>query len=172
MGLAASSFHDDSSNQRPRATSNSNGRKSKAGAAKILKFTIPSEYEAGRDVQKQILDEVKRNGFNAQNEFAIKLALEEGLINAIKHGNRLDAAKKVHIEVKVSPTKFEISIEDEGPGFVRTHVPDPTLDENLDKCSGRGILLMESYMSSVKYSNKGRRVTMTKKNEPDVHPRK
>src|SRR4051794_31597318 len=109
---------------------------------KPLKFTIPSDFAAGRDVQKRILDDVSRLGFNSQSQFAIKLALEEALINAIKHGNRLDPSKKVHIEAKVSPQQFEITIEDEGPGFKRTAVPDPTLEENLEKCSGRGILLM------------------------------
>ncbi len=135
---------------------------------KPLKFTIPSDYAAGRDVQKRILDDVTRLGFNPQSHFAIKLALEEALINAIKHGNRLDPRKKVRIEAKVSPQQFEITIEDEGPGFKRDSVPDPTLEENIEKCSGRGILLMEAYMNSVKWSNGGRRVKLVKKNEDDI----
>jgi serine/threonine-protein kinase RsbW len=130
-----------------------------------LRLTIPSDFAAGRDAQKQILDDVARKGFGAQATFAIKLALEEALINAIKHGNKLDPKKKVHIETSISPAKFEIAIEDEGPGFDRSSVPDPCADENIDKCSGRGILLMEAYMNSVKWSKKGRRVKMVKKNE-------
>ena len=140
-------------------------------ASKSLKFTINSDFAAGRDVQKRILDGVTRLGFNSQSQFAIKLALEEGLINAIKHGNRLDPKKKVHIEARLTPEQCEIIIEDEGVGFERTDVPDPTLEENLDKCSGRGILLMEAYMNSVHWSNGGRRVKMIKRNEEDVLPR-
>lgn len=151
-----------------------NGKRATAGIVvdKPLKFTIPSDFAAGRDVQKRILDDVSRVGFNSQGQFAIKLALEEALINAIKHGNRLDPKKKVHIEAKVSPQQFEIIIEDEGPGFKRGEVPDPTLEENLEKCSGRGILLIEAYMSSVQWSHGGRRLKMVKKNEDDVLPRK
>jgi serine/threonine-protein kinase RsbW len=139
---------------------------------KPLKFTIPSDFAAGRDVQKRILDDVTRIGYNSQSQFAIKLALEEALINAIKHGNRLDPKKKVKIEAKVSPQQCEITIEDEGPGFKRDAVPDPTLEENLDKCSGRGILLIEAYMNSVRWDRGGRRVKMIKRNDDDVLPRR
>ncbi|HEV7302384.1 MAG TPA: ATP-binding protein [Tepidisphaeraceae bacterium] len=130
-----------------------------------LRFTIPSDYSAGRDVQKQILDGVAQNGFNEQSTFAIKLALEEALINAIKHGNKLDPKKTVTVNAKVTPTQCEIQIEDQGPGFDRSSVPDPTLEENIDKCSGRGILLIEAYMNKVSWDRDGRRVKMIKKNE-------
>ena len=134
------------------------------GNAIIIDVTIPSDYSAGRDVQKRILDEVEKHKFDTQSAFAIKLALEEAIINAIKHGNKLDSSKKVHIRASISAHQAEITIEDEGPGFHRERVPDPTADENLDKCSGRGILLMEAYMSCVEYSNQGRRIRLVKKN--------
>jgi serine/threonine-protein kinase RsbW len=133
--------------------------------------TIPSNFAASREVQKRILDDVTRGGFNSQSAFAIKLALEEALTNAIRHGNRLDPAKKVRVSATVTPQKAEIVIEDEGVGFRRHEVPDPTLDENLERCSGRGILLIESYMNEVKWSRGGRRLKMVKHNEPDVFPR-
>ena len=136
-----------------------------------MTFTIRSDFSAGHDVQKRILDAVEKAGFNSQSTFAIKLALEEALINAIKHGNKLDLKQNVHIEASVSPTITEITIEDEGPGFDRSSVPDPTLEENLDKCSGRGILLMEAYMNRVEWSRGGRRVHRVKKNEADLLPR-
>ena len=59
----------------------------------------------------------------------------------------------------------KIEIEDEGPGFDRSSVPDPTSEENLERLHGRGILLMEAYMDKVEYSQGGRRVRMVKKNE-------
>ncbi len=140
-----------------------------ASAVLPLKFKIPSDHKHQHEVQSAILDEVARRGFNSQSTFAIKLALEEAMINAVKHGNKLNPNKTVWIEAKISPTVAEIVIEDEGPGFDRKSVPDPTAEENLEKCSGRGILLMESYMNSVKWTNGGRRVKMVKKNEIDVH---
>lgn len=145
------------------------GRRTAGGSnGDVLRFTIPSDNEHMRQVQTKILDELTTIGFNSHSHFAVKLALEEALINAIKHGNKLDRNKKVEIEAKISPDLVEITIEDEGPGFDRSSVPDPTEEENLEKCSGRGILLMEAYMNSVKWSNKGRRVKMVKRNEAEA----
>jgi serine/threonine-protein kinase RsbW len=133
-----------------------------------VKLTINSDHAAMRDVQDQILQEVSRHGYDSHSQFAIRLALEEGLINAIKHGNRFDPKKKVQVEYRIGPKQLEVIIEDEGPGFERHGVPDPTLDENVEKCSGRGILLMEAYMNSVQWSRNGRRVHMIKKNESET----
>lgn len=107
------------------------------------------------------MNEVTRHRYGADTTFAIRIALEEAIVNAIKHGNRLDRSKKVKIEARVSPTRAEIVIEDEGEGFDRARVPDPCCAENLHKCSGRGILLIESYMNS-EWSQGGRRVRMVK----------
>jgi serine/threonine-protein kinase RsbW len=134
----------------------------------IVKADIPSDFAAGRDVQKRILDDVKRHGFDGQSHFAIQLALEEALINAIKHGNRFDPAKRVHIEARITPQRAEIIVEDQGPGFDRASVPDPTAEENLSKCSGRGILLIEAYMHEVQWSKKGRRLRMVRRNGDDA----
>jgi serine/threonine-protein kinase RsbW len=130
-------------------------------------FTIPSELSASRDVQKQIMRCVEDYHYGQQSTFAINLALEEGLANAIKHGNRRDPGKSVRIEAKITPELAEIVIEDQGKGFARKDVPDPCCDENLLKCSGRGILLMEAYMDKVKYSQGGRRVKMMKRNNKE-----
>jgi serine/threonine-protein kinase RsbW len=127
-----------------------------------MRFTIPSDMGAIGEVQKQILDAVGRCGFSEADTFAIHLALEEGLINAIKHGNQSDPAKKVRVVATVTPAAADITIEDEGRGFDRAEVPDPTLEENLEKCSGRGLLLIESYMTRVEYSCGGRKLHMVK----------
>jgi len=136
-----------------------------AGAAPLHRMTIASDFAAGRDVQTAILDDIERAGFSEEASFAIRLTLEEALINAIKHGNKLDPAKQVHVEYRVDPRTAEITIEDEGPGFDRAAIPDPTAQENLCRLHGRGILLMESYMSQVEWSRHGRRVRMVKHNQ-------
>lgn len=130
-----------------------------------MKFVINSDYARGREVQNRILDEVTRYKYNSDSLFAIKLALEEAFVNAIKHGNKLDPNKHVYVEALVGPSQTEIIIEDEGPGFERSSVPDPTAPENLEKCSGRGILLIESYMTSAAWSHNGRRLHMIKRND-------
>ncbi len=130
--------------------------------------TMPSRLEAVRDVQDRIMAEVVRCGFDVHGQFAIRLSLEEGLVNAVKHGNRFDEAKHVQVDYLITPGELDISIEDEGAGFDRSGVPDPTLEENIEKCSGRGLLLIESYMTSVTYSRGGRRLRMLKRNGPEA----
>jgi serine/threonine-protein kinase RsbW len=132
--------------------------------AAVMEFTIPSVLSATRDVHKAIMDAVERCKYDEQSVFAIRLALEEALVNAAKHGNKLDPKKTVHVEAKVSGKSTEIVIEDQGKGFDRSSVPDPCCTENLLKCSGRGILLMEAYMDKVQYTRGGRRLRMVKKN--------
>lgn len=139
-------------------------RSSATGSGRPLVFDIPSDLGASRDVHRAIMSKVEGFKYGEQSSFAIRLALEEGLMNAIKHGNKLDPNKSVHVEAKVTPKKTEIVIEDQGQGFHRDTVPDPCSEENLLKCSGRGILLMEAYMDTVRYTRGGRRVRMVKKN--------
>ncbi len=166
MGLKASN---NSPEQRPSRKGATRGKG--GGNGLPLRFEIPSDFAAGRKVQKRILDNVARSGFDSHSAFAIRLALEEALVNAIKHGNKLDPKKKVHIEAKVTPKRAEIVVEDEGPGFCRTTVPDPTSDENVCKITGRGILLIEAFMNRVRWSHGGRRVRMVKQNESKLEKR-
>jgi serine/threonine-protein kinase RsbW len=147
------------------------GRGRRAAASVKLKMTIASDSAASRDVADQILDEIQRRGYNSQTLFDVKLALTEAFINAIKHGNQKDPNKKIHIEAAIDPKKVVISLEDEGSGFDRAGVPDPTLEENLEKCTGRGIHLIESYMNEVKWTRGGRRLKMVKYNRADLLPR-
>jgi serine/threonine-protein kinase RsbW len=131
-----------------------------------LHFVICSDTGESRQVQERILEELQRHRYFPDATFAIRLALEEGLINAIKHGNKFDRSKKVRIEATVTSEQTEISIEDEGPGFDRHKVPDPTVDENLHRLHGRGILLIESYMNEVQWQRGGRRLRMLRRNTP------
>ncbi|HQY88286.1 MAG TPA: ATP-binding protein, partial [Tepidisphaeraceae bacterium] len=79
------------------------------------------------------------------------------------HGNKLDVSKTVTVDSTISDEMFEITIHDQGAGFIRENVPDPTADENLERPSGRGVLLIESYMTTVEYSDQGRKLFMQRK---------
>ena len=93
---------------------------------------------------RQLLSEATSYDFDEDQLFAIHLAVEEAFLNAVKHGNRLDAQKKVTVEYVVTPEKFEISITDQGSGFDPDALPDPRRDENLYKSCGRGVLIIRS----------------------------
>ena len=105
---------------------------------------------------------LQANRFGETDQFAVKLAVEEALVNAIKHGNQLDPDKRVRVRYAVDGETFQIHITDEGPGFNPDDVPDPTLPENLERCCGRGLLLIRKFMTEVSYHGCGNVVTMSK----------
>jgi serine/threonine-protein kinase RsbW len=125
-------------------------------------LVIASNLDQVAVVQEQLEIHCKTCQFEDRDIFAIKLAMEEALVNAIKHGNRLDPTKKVRIEIMVHHERIEIGIADEGPGFNPDKVADPLAEENLERPCGRGLLLMRHYMTEVNYHPPGNRVTMSK----------
>ena len=125
-------------------------------------IAIHSDPAEARRVQEQIECQLKNTLFTDKEIFSIKLALEEALINAIKHGNRFDLSKKIHIAYSVCPERFDILITDEGTGFDPCDVPDPTAVENLERPCGRGLMLMRYYMNEVAFGPTGNSVSMTK----------
>lgn len=111
---------------------------------------------------QQLLGEVAARDFSAEDIFGIHLGIEEAFINAIKHGSKEDKDKQISIEYLITDDRFEITITDKGEGFDPESVPDPRREENLYKTSGRGMLLMRSYMDIVEYNRKGNSVRMVK----------
>ena len=79
------------------------------------------------------------------------MALREALANAIKHGNRQDTSKRIHLEMDVVGQNLQISIRDEGEGFDPSAVDDPLAPENRLKTSGRGIFYMKTFMDDVRF---------------------
>lgn len=80
----------------------------------------------------------------------LKIAVTEGLINAIIHGNKNDIAKNVYIEIKNNKNNLVVKIKDEGTGFDINSIPDPTSSENILKEHGRGIYIIKSLVDKFK----------------------
>jgi serine/threonine-protein kinase RsbW len=121
-----------------------------------------SDLPAAKELERTVLKDVERQNFHETAAFAIKLALEEAFTNAIKHGNKGDPSKRIILRYKVTPEEAVIWVADEGDGFNPNGVPDPTLDENLNKPNGRGIMLMRAYMDEVGYNETGSEVRLVK----------
>ncbi len=132
-----------------------------------FEFRIPSSTTEGQKVQERIIQRLEEIGFPARGIFGVRLALEEALVNAIKHGNGLDPNKEVFVNCQISHDKVRVVIEDQGPGFRLADVPDPTEDENLEKPGGRGIMLMRAFLSLVEYNERGNRVVLEKHRSDD-----
>ncbi|MFO1008416.1 MAG: ATP-binding protein [Planctomycetaceae bacterium] len=118
-------------------------------------------------VQCQIVDWLKERQYPAPDQFGVRLSLEEGLMNAIKHGNRGDLSKSVRVFCEVTDARTYIEIHDQGVGFDPAAVPDPLAEENLEKASGRGLLLMRQFMSKVEFRDHGRLLVLEKHRTPE-----
>lgn len=126
-------------------------------------LVIPSDTDEAHRLQALIADSLQAQRFSEREIFGIKLALEEALVNAIKHGNRLDRSKNVRVAYHIREDLFYIRITDEGKGFDPDEVPDPTDIENLERPCGRGLLLMRHYMTEVEFAPPGNVCIMWKR---------
>ncbi len=123
---------------------------------------IPNDTEAGHAIQERILRALEDLEFPPRDVFGVRLALEEALVNAIKHGNSMDPDKSVLVICEISREQVKIEIEDQGPGFDPGDIEDPTEEDNLDRPGGRGIMLMRAFMNVIEYNATGNRVTLVK----------
>jgi len=127
-------------------------------------------------VLERVVEALEAAGYGRRDVFGVRLALEEAIVNALKHGHRHDPAKEVHVRCRVTPGWILAEVEDQGPGFDPDRIPDPRADENRGRDAGRGLLLMRRYMD-VRYNATGTRVTLVKhraagaKGGPPTYPR-
>jgi len=125
---------------------------------------IISEKSEVPAVREEIVSLLVGLGYRQRDVFAVRLATEEALLNAIEHGNQCDKKKRVTVSYLLDPQKAEISVSDEGAGFDPDSVPDCTATDNLPKPRGRGIALMRGFMDSVEFGGKGNTLRLVKYN--------
>ncbi|MEO8497891.1 MAG: ATP-binding protein, partial [Planctomycetota bacterium] len=143
---------------------------------------IPASISRIRQILRQA------NLYDEATEIRTCVALEEALTNAMFHGNLdLDSRlregdrqtfrvlveerrsvdpyrhRRIHVSVSVEADRGAIVIRDEGQGFDATNLPDPTDPANLERLSGRGLLLMRTFMDEVRYNDIGNEVTLIKR---------
>jgi serine/threonine-protein kinase RsbW len=124
------------------------------------RFVVTGSREDLEQLQRSVLGAVEEMQYGAASTFAIRLALEEALSNAFKHGNKSDPGKTVTVHCHVDSDEVALEIEDQGEGFDPSCIPDPTQRENIEIPCGRGIVLMRSFMTEVRFEPPGNRVRM------------
>lgn len=127
-----------------------------------MKFEITSDLKKIRQASQRILECLNDRQVDEGFVFDVKLACEEALINAVKHGNQFQADKIVKIDCQLTEASIVIAIEDKGKGFDYKNLPDPTKRENLLKAGKRGLFLIRQAMDKVDFNLQGNKITMTK----------
>lgn len=126
----------------------------------FFQFRIPSEPAEARQAIDTLLARLDNYGFDERQMFGVRQAVEEACANAIKHGNGDDRTKSIRFEYYLTTTLIRIAVEDEGDGFNPNQVADPRTSDQMSLPSGRGLLLMRSYMTNVEFNSMGNKVVM------------
>lgn len=126
-------------------------------------ITAPSRTKTIRELSTKVLDSLAEWSLSEAKLFEIKLCVEEAVRNAIIHGNKSNANKKVKLSYRTEGSNIIIEVEDEGKGYDYRSVPDPTRKENLTKGSGRGVYLIKRLMDKVEHNTAGNVIIMTKR---------
>lgn len=129
-------------------------------------FLVWSFVQLSRNEIAPLLDNIgkylQHAGFSKRDIFRTRLALDEAIGNAIRHGHDGDRAKPVEVFYHITPQRILAKVQDLGAGFDPDKVPDPLHVEDLGRPAGRGLLLMRSFMDRVEFNPSGNCVTMVK----------
>jgi serine/threonine-protein kinase RsbW len=140
----------------------------------IVRIEFSSGFEM-LDFVQVVSDHVAQGvGLDEDAQHWVGVAIRESVINAIKHGNRHDASKRVIVEFSTSDRggalELLICVRDQGEGFDPSGIANPLAEENLLKASGRGIFLIRNFMDDVQLGRSldgGMEIRMTKRVQAD-----
>ncbi len=126
----------------------------------IQEIELSSTVESLSKIESFIDNVCEQYKFGEDHYGNILIALTEAVNNAITHGNHLNPDKKVNLNMETKAKEVEFTIKDEGEGFDFNNIPDPTLPENIEKLSGRGVFLMKSLADDVSFEDNGTKITL------------
>jgi serine/threonine-protein kinase RsbW len=131
------------------------------GLLNSQQLELPSGAEGIHIIEKLIETICSTHKLNEDYYGNILVAITEAVNNAIYHGNKEHPGKKVHVAFKTNASSLSFSVKDEGSGFDFNNLPDPTDPANVEKPSGRGIVLMKHLADGVQFSDDGTCVSIS-----------
>lgn len=129
-------------------------------AGELYTLQLPSKEESITQLET-LIENIADNYNISEDTFAnMMTCLNEALINAIKHGNKMDPDKIVIVNAEVEPKRVVWTITDEGPGFDYDHLADPTAPENLENLTGRGVFIIKHLADQCIFNATGNEVEL------------
>src|SRR5450631_2921820 len=125
-------------------------------------FLLDSTLEGVDEGENLVSAALQKSHLSEDSRHWVLLAVREVLVNAAQHGSRFDPAKKVFLRISNSARDLAVEVGDEGDGFNPEHVPDPKEEQNLDKQSGRGLLIARSFLDEVVIGRREPRGTLVR----------
>jgi serine/threonine-protein kinase RsbW len=117
-----------------------------SGSITSVERLLESNLESVDIGEALVLDAARSAGLEEEAQHKLGMAVRESLVNAVVHGNRYSARKKVFLAVSVNRERLAVTVGDEGEGFDPATLPDPLAEENLLRQSGRGLLLIQAFV--------------------------
>lgn len=137
----------------------------RTGGESEIVHILESTLESVDSAEALALHAARTTGLDQDELQKIAMAVRESMVNAVVHGNRYSAHKKIRLSIASGPKQFTVKVADEGEGFDFDHLPDPLAPENLLRSSGRGIFLIRAFMDEFqvrRLSPAGTEVTLIK----------
>lgn len=129
-------------------------------AGELYTLQLPSKQES-ITLLENLIEEISDKYQVSEDTFAnMMTCLNEVVVNAIVHGNKLDAAKKVIVNAEVENKRIIWTVTDEGEGFDYDNLPDPTAPENLENLTGRGVFIVKHLADQYIFNEKGNEVEL------------
>jgi len=129
-------------------------------AGNLYTLQLPSKEES-ITLLEELIENIADTYNVGEDTFAnMMTCLNEALINAIKHGNKFNATKKVIVNADVDNKRLIWTVTDEGEGFDYVHLPDPTAPENLEALTGRGVYIMKHLADQCIFNTSGNEVEL------------
>ena len=128
-----------------------------------IALKMPSDLKYLDSVLDYLSQRMVKFGVIEHDDTEVLIALDEAIVNAVKHGNKGDPRKAVHIIAELNAEGARITVRDEGAGFLKDEIPDPTDPSRLLEPSGRGLLLINHIMDHVEHNDCGNQLQMFKR---------
>lgn len=131
----------------------------------MTKFALSLSFKSdikNLSLAEEAIEQLLNEGLLNETLFGnVIVAVTEGILNAINHGNQNDPTKNIHFSIDISEEELTIIIQDEGKGFDYKNLPDPTDPENLEKVNGRGIFIIRNLADNLEFEANGSRMKMS-----------
>lgn len=126
----------------------------------LYTLQLPSKHES-ITLLENLIEEIADKYKVSEDTFAnMMTCLNEAVINAIIHGNKLDPDKTVIVNAEVEAKRIIWTITDEGPGFDYNALPDPTAPDKLEELTGRGVFIIKHLADQCIFNVSGNEVEL------------
>lgn len=138
-------------------------RGSEPSTPELVEFSLelPSDLSHIQAAVDYLVGRCRAHAFEGSRlDLNFRVGVTEALANAVLYGNAGDPEKTIRVEVSLDTTRVEVCVIDEGGGFDPRGVPDPTLPENIESPTGRGLFLIRRLMDETEHNERGNAVRM------------